>query len=274
MRRALAALALFVGLVGLAGCRRSGANTLSRMTLTGSSTVAPLMTEIAKAYEQRHPQVRIDVQMGGSSRGVHDARQGLVDVGMASRGPKADEGDLQFHTIALDGIALIVNVANPIKGLTDPQVVDIYTGHLTNWKDLGGPDAPILVVTKAEGRSTLELFCDHFKLKPAQIKAAVVIGDNQQGIKTVEGDKTAIGYVSIGTAESSIREGSSIKLLDLNGIQASRATVKAATYPLSRPLNLVTRMTLVGVPRDLIDFAQSRAVESIVEDQGFVVVTR
>ena len=153
-----------------------------RITLTGSSTVAPLAAEIAKRYEKLHPGARIDVQMGGSSRGINDARMGLADIGMVSRALKPAEQDLTAFLIAMDGIGIILHKSNRVSQLSDAQIIAIYTGKIRNWQQLGGADLPITVVNKAEGRSTLELFLSHFALKNSQIKAQVVIGDNQQGL--------------------------------------------------------------------------------------------
>src|SRR5262245_20590621 len=199
------------------------------------------MTEIARRFESEHPGVRIDVQMGGSSRGVADARQGTADIGMASRDPKDEEKDLRFYPIARDGVAIILHASNPVQTLDDEQIRRIYRKEITNWSEVGGNDAPITVVNKAEGRSTLELFVGHFKLETTEIKPDVVIGDNQQGIKTVSGNPDAIGYVSIGTAEYEATNGTPIKLLPLEGISASTQEVLSGRFPLARPLNLVTK---------------------------------
>lgn len=241
-----------------------------KLVLTGSSTVAPLAAEIAKRYEAEHSGVRIDVQSGGSSRGIADARQGVADVGMVSRSLKDNEKDLQAFTIAKDGISIIVNNANPVKSLTDKQIVDIYTDKINNWKQVGGIDAPITVVNKAEGRSTLELFAQHFKIDTKDIKADVVIGDNEQGIKTVGGNPNAVGYVSIGSGEYAATHQTPIKLLPVAGIAASITNVTNGTFPISRPLNLVTKTTPTGLQKDFIDFARSQQVQDIVKEQYFV----
>ena len=123
------------------------------------------MMEIGKRFESLHPEVRVNVQMGGTSRGIADARKGLADIGMASRDLKADEDDLQRFLIARDGVCLILHSTNPVTELSDEQVVGIYTGQIENWKVVGGTDAPITVVNKAEGRSTLEVFAGYFHLK-------------------------------------------------------------------------------------------------------------
>jgi phosphate transport system substrate-binding protein len=241
-----------------------------KLTLTGSSTIGPLANEIGKRFEQGHPGVRVDVQTGGSSRGVSDARQGLVDIGMVSRALKEDEQDLQAFTIARDGVCVILNGENPIEKLTDAQVVSIYTGKATNWKDVGGKDAPITVVNKAEGRSTLELFLHYFKLENKDVKAQVIIGENEQGIKTVAGNPNAIGYVSIGTAEFDAKQGVPIKLLPVGGVTASIENVRNETFPLARPLNLVTKSTPSGLVKEYLDFARSPEVKDLVEKQYFV----
>lgn len=246
----------------------------NRLTLTGSSTVAPLAAEIGKRFEKLNPGVRVDVQTGGSTRGVIDARSGLSDIGMASRALKPEESDLTAHTIALDGIGIILNSDNAVAALTDEQVIAIYTGRITNWQEVGGKDARITVVNKAEGRSTLELFLHHFKLKNSAIKPHVVIGDNQQGIKTVAGNPNAIGYVSIGTAEFEAAQGTPIKLLPMEGIDASVENVRNHSFPLSRPLNLVTKGKPSPLAQRFIDFAQSDAIDDLIEAQYFVAPKR
>jgi len=241
-----------------------------KLVLTGSSTVAPLASEIGKRFEAEHPGARVDVQTGGSSRGITDARQGVANIGMVSRSLKDEEKDLQAFTIARDGIGIILHQDNPVQSLSDQQVVDIYTGKVDNWQEVGGKKAVITVVNKAEGRSTLELFTDYFKLKNSDIKAQVIIGDNEQGIKTVAGNPNAIGYVSIGTAEYSTTNGVPIKLLPVSGVAATTENVQNGTFPISRPLNLVTKTQPEGLDEEFLNFARSPQVEDIVKEQHFV----
>lgn len=245
-----------------------------KLVLTGSSTVAPLALEIGKRFEQHNPGVRVDVQTGGSSRGLADARSGLADIGMVSRALKPEENDLVAHTIAMDGVGIILHRDNPVRSLSDEQIKAIYTGQITRWKVVGGKDARITVVNKAEGRSTLELFLHHFKLRNSEIKAHVVIGDNQQGIKTVAGNPGAIGYVSIGAAESEAALGTPVKLLPMEGVTATVANVRDGRFPLSRPLNLVTKGEASRLAKRFIDFARSGAVHDLVEGQFFVPPAR
>jgi len=271
---ALRRFVLLLCLIAISGCGDNTIGSSHQLVLTGSSTVAPLASEIGKRFEQTHPGVRVDVQTGGSSRGVTDARKGLADIGMVSRALKPQEQDLHSFTIAMDGICMIVHADNPIKSLTDEQIVSIYTGHTTNWKNLTGQDEAITVVHKAEGRSTLELFLKHFSLKNQQVKPSVVIGDNQQGIKLVEGNPYAIGYVSIGAAEYESVHGATIKLLPMGGVAATTRNVGNGSFPLSRQLNLVIRGEPTGLAKTFIHFASSNAVNDLIKGQYFVTTTK
>lgn len=267
-RPAALLLALATSLL-LASCGDSSNQT--RLTVTGSSTVAPLMAEIALQFEKTHPDVRVDVQTGGSSRGVADARRGLADIGMASRALNEDESDLTAHTIAYDGIGMIVHADNPVRALSPQQIIDIYQGRIDNWQAVGGPDAEIIVVNKAQGRSTLEIFLEHFELGAPSIKADVVIGDNEQGIKTVAGNPYALGYVSIGAAEYAVGADEPLWLLPLEGVEASTTNVRNQRYPMRRPLNLVTRGPLEGPAAALMVHAQSSSVDPLIRQLYFVI---
>ncbi|UVT18269.1 MAG: phosphate ABC transporter substrate-binding protein (plasmid) [Nitrospira sp.] len=258
-------------IAGLLSLPASAADQLTgKLIITGSSTIAPVISEIGKRFESVHPGTRVDVQTGGSSRGIADARQGLADIGMVSRALKEDEGDLHAFMIARDGIGIIVHKENPVQILTDEQIIAIYTGKITNWTVIGGKDAAITVVNKAEGRSTLELFLHHFKIKNVDVRAQVVIGDNEQGVKTVAGNRNAIGYVSIGTAEYDESQGVPIKLLPIGGVAASTENVRNGTFPLARPLHIITRTPPVGLAKAFIGYAQSKAAHDIIKEQYFV----
>lgn len=241
-----------------------------RLTLSGSSTMAPLLLEIAKRYENLHPSVRINVQTGGSSRGINDARMGMADIGMVSRALKESEQDLTQFMIAMDSIGIIVHRSNTVTRLSDQQIIAIYTGEVSNWQVVGGPDLQISVINKAEGRSTLELFLKHFALKNSQIKAQVVIGDNQQAIKTVTGNPGAIGYVSIGSAEYEIQRGTPIKLLLVKDPSTTVASGAPHHDLLTRQLNLVVKGQPAGLSIDFIQFAQSPAVADLITAQFFI----
>ena len=266
-------LLIYIATLALGFGWLAGANAASqRLVLTGSSTVAPLVGEIARRFESANPGVRIDVQTGGSSRGINDTRNGIAAIGMVSRALKSNEKDLHAFAIALDGISIILHANNQVTTLSRQQIIDIYTGKITNWKAVGGRDARITVVNKAEGRSTLELFLSYLQLRNSQIKPHVIIGDNPQGIKTVAGNPDSIGYVSIGAAEYEAERGVPIRLLALDGIDASVANVRSGDFPLSRPLNLITRIPPTGLSQHFIEFARSKQVYDLVEAQYFVPI--
>jgi phosphate transport system substrate-binding protein len=142
-----------------------------------------------------------------------------------------------------------------------------------NWKEVGGLDLPITVISKAEGRSTLEVFTQHFGLTSRAIKAQIIIGDNQQEIQTVSSNKGAIGYVSIGSAEYEASHGAAIKMVQLDKFVPSTRSVASGEYPMSRDLNLVYRKPLNKEETALLNFAASPAVKKEIEAQFFIPVS-
>lgn len=255
-------------LIALFFCINSQAR--EKLVITGSSTVAPVISDLAKLYESTHDDVRIDVQTGGSSRGIQDARRGSANIGMVSRSLKEKEGDLNGFVVAKDGLAVIVHKSNRVGELSSDQIQKIYSGTIKNWKEVGGADKPIVVVNKAEGRSTLELFLKFFRIKNSDIKASIVIGDNEQGIKTVSRNPYSIAYVSVGAAEYNASVGVPLKLLKFKGVEASVKNVANGSYPLMRNLTLVTKMKPMGLAKNFIDFVLSKQSGSVIREHYFV----
>lgn len=241
------------------------------MEITGSSTLAPLMAQIAKRYESENPGVRIDIQTGGSSRGIADAASGVADMGMSSRSlKKSEKPGLKTHTVAMDGVALLVHAENPISELSDEEIIGIYTGKIENWSEVGGRDAAINCINRADGRSERELFQDFFGIDPDAFQPDLISGENQHGIKTVSGDPNAIIYMSIGASEFEISLGAPVKLLPLRGVEASSDTVASGQFPLSRPLILVTPVVLAEPVSELIAYALSSEVADLIRQQSYV----
>lgn len=253
----------------LVGCGSKSTDQV--ITITGSSTIAPLIAEIAKQYETNRQGFRIDVQSGGTSKGLMDVRTGISDIGMVSRKLKDSESDVNFSTIGIDGISLIVNSANPLENISSSDVIAVYKGDVTNWSEIGGAEGNITVVNKAEGRSTLEIFTEYFGLNNREIKASVVIGDNQQGIQAVAGNPDAIGYVSIGAAEYEVlTKNAAIKLLGLDGIEASTATLRNGSYNISRELNLIYKDDLSATAREFVGYVNSKTTVPIFSAHYFI----
>lgn len=260
------------GNVGRVDAQKTGSKSLRRkLVLTGSSTVAPVMHEIATRFETQHPEFRIDVQTGGSSRGIGDAQNGSADIGMASRFLKpAEQSGLVAHRIAVDGICLIIHPRNPIQSLSTEQVRSIYRGETKNWKALGGDDAQIVVINKAEGRGTLEVFLKHFALSVENIDADLIAGDNQQVIKSIQGNPGAVGYVSVGAADYEVKHGGKIKMIQTDGVFPTLESIRSGQFPITRPLLLITKGQPTQDAARLIAFAQSDEVHDLVEAQYFV----
>lgn len=280
--RFVAPLLAFVSMMSLSACgdgasepgAAPAAGATARITVVGSSTVSPLMAEIAKDFEKIKPDVRVDVQAGGSSRGITDVRNGVAEVGMISRALKPDETDLGHTLVARDGVSMIVHRDNPIPGLSKAQLVDIYTGRITNWSQLGGPDLAITVVSKAEGRSTLEVFSDYVGLSYKDIKAQMIIGDNQQGIQAVSSTPGAITYVSIGTAEYEAGNGAAIRLVPLDGMTPTTQAVAEGRFPMVRELNLVYKSPAAPNVQALIQHTASPKAVEIIRGQYMVPASR
>ncbi|MFZ5799324.1 MAG: phosphate ABC transporter substrate-binding protein [Desulfobulbus sp.] len=266
------------------------------ITTAGSSTIRPIVDASAKAFKVTHPKVNFVVGGGGSSHGVKAAGTGEVMLGQCSRFVKEQEmkeyPDLVPFKIGLDGVAVIVNADNGLPAISKEQVRDIYTGKVTNWKELGGKDAPIFLVTKEEGRSTLELFLEYFELESKELDEngkkvtvhrkkgdpefstvrAQIIGDNKEAIAAVATKPDAIAYVSVGTAQEIAKRGAKIHLLTLDGVPATIENVGNETYPFRRPLHVVTKGEPQGTLKEFVDFMLSEEGQKIVQSLEFIRV--
>jgi phosphate transport system substrate-binding protein len=264
------AFALIAVLLVTACGKREAVDTV---TVTGSSTIAPLVADAAKRYEKSHPGVRIEVQSGGSSRGIADVVSGMADLGMVSRDLKDEEKDkLTAHFLAADGVCLVIHRDNPVRQLDRQQLIDIYTKKITNWKDLGGNDATIIVASKAEGRSTLEVFLHFLGLDNADVKADLIVGENMHVIKSLVGNPDTVGYVSIGTASAEEKAGTPIKLVLTDGIAPTMESVRDGSFPITRPLNLVTDGETSHAAKAFLDYMTSAEINDIIGKHFFVTV--
>ncbi len=281
MRLAMMLTSLTLLSASSAGCGQGQANPAAAnddrlsgsIQLAGSSTIAPLAIELAKRFEGLYPQARVDVQTGGSSRGIADARKGAVDLGMSSRALKDSEKEgLEQWEIAFDGVCFLVHRDNPVRELTREQLKGIYCGEITHWNQVGGNDAEIICINRADGRSELELVTKLWGIKPMDIEADLIAGENQQGIKMVATDPNAITYMSVGASEFEANAGTPIALLPLDGIAASVENVANGSFPLSRPLIFVTKPAVSKLAETFISFARSKDVHDLVEEFSYVPI--
>lgn len=260
LRRGVLLLGLAAG-HGLAG---------EPLQVVGSSTLAPLLGELARRFQATYPGVAIAVEAGGSGRGVDEVRAGRADIGMVARALKPDEAGLFVFALAQDGIALAVHASNPLGGLSRQQAIDILTGKLGRWSQLGGAEAPISFIYRAPGHSTRDLVAAFFGLSPEEIKAGQLAGDNAEALRLLLANPNALTVISLALVEQAVEQGRPAKALALDGIPAARATVQAGSYPLLRPLNLVTKNVPAGAARNFLGFALSPAARETIVDYNFV----
>lgn len=244
--------------------------TLSgHLLISGSSTMQPLVAEIATRFRTRHPAVTIEVQSGGSGRGLADVRTHHADIGMASH-PIEDEKNLQLHAIARDGLALIVHGSNRVAALSSAQVVAMYTGKLRDWSEVGGAPGPIRVLSRGQGRGSFKVFLAYLKITQEQLRAGAEVGNNDELIAAVLAQPLAIGFNSLGASERLIRAGTAIRMLPLDGVQPSSSSVKTGDYPLTRALILLTGDAPTRLTQEFIAFARSAAVTDLILKYDFV----
>ncbi len=241
-----------------------------RLLLTGSSTMAPLVSEIGRRFSAIHPGVCIEVQTGGSGRGVSDAREGKADIGMVSRTLAESSGALYGFPIARDGVAVIVHRDNPVQALSDRQLTDIFTGKVTNWKRVGGRDVPIQVLAGEANRASSELLVHYLGIRYEDIHPQRLVGDNALRIKAIAETPGAVVYVSVGEAERKAKAGVPIKLLPVAGIEATSQNVRQGSFPISRPLTLVTRGLPKGLAKTFVEFSLSSQVTDLVVTYDFI----
>lgn len=252
----------------------STASPQSKLTLSGANTIGSIVSELAKPYEAAHPGVKIDVQPSLTWRGIADTQQGTADIGMVTRSLKADEQkNLVAFTIAKDGLTMILHRDNPVKSLSNKQIVDIYNDKINNWKQVGGQDAPIVVNSRGEDSAALEYFVEHFQLERTAIRADVIVSNTKEAVGVVAGNPNAIGYASVGSAEFIAASGTSIKLLPINGVAASVANISNGTFPITRPLNLITQNPPSALEKEFIDFVLSKEGQDAVKENNFVPVS-
>jgi len=274
----------------------AGVQAAEKITTAGSNTVRAVVAGAAQAFKKTHPDVSFVVGGGGTPKAFEGLMAGEIDLGQMSRPLKEKDmkkiPDLMAFTIAMDGIAVLVNSDNPVTAITKEQIQDIYTGKITNWKEIGGNDAPIILISKGEGRSTTELFLKYFGMEaegvgeePQRMMVHKKKGDSAFGtakaqmiIKTkaalgfLSTKKNAIIYVSLGPAQKLAEKSGRVRLLDLDGIPATIENVSNEIYPLRRPLNVITKGQPQGSVKEFIDFMLSEEGQNIVESLDFIKV--
>jgi phosphate transport system substrate-binding protein len=234
---------------------------------SGSTTVQPLAEKLANAFAEKHPKVKIIIQGGGTSVGIKAANDGTVDIGAASRELSPSEPQLVTHLLARDGIAIIVNPINPVNNLIKSQVKDIFSGKITNWKEVGGADKEIHVSAREEGSGTRTAFEEMVMGKDATIvKNAILQSSNGALVQVVKSDTQSISFVSFGYLDSSI------KALSIEGVAATEPNASNGTYPIVRPLYFLTKSQPTGLVKAFLDYCKSEEAQKLVAVEGYVPV--
>ena len=274
-KKVLALLSSTILVAGLAvGCgSNSGVDAKSaketKVTISGSTSVGSPMEKLAEAFEDKNSGVKVEVQQLGSSAGIKNAIEGVSEIGMSSRDLKDEEksSGLKETIIATDGIAVITNKANKVTDLTLDQVKDIYTGKITNWKEVGGEDAPIVVVSREDGSGTRDGFQEKVGFESEELIKDAQISDGSGNIKsTVEGNVNAIGYISFGYVDEAVNA------VKVDGVEINHETVANNEYVIARPFILVNKDCISDNAQALIDFILSDEGQSILEEKGFIRV--
>lgn len=256
----------------------AAAGLSGRLQLAGSTTVQPVAEKLAEAFMAQNPDLVIEIQGGGSSVGVTSAGEGTVDIGNASRAVKDSEleqfPDLQVFTIAYDGIAIVTHPETELPDLSVEQVRAIFGGEITNFSEVGGPDAPIVVVSREEGSGTRAAFEELvMEYKDAagekqlmQItEKALLQQSNGQVRTTIATTPNTIGYLSFGFLDESVRT------VPIDDTEPTVANVKNGSYSIFRPLNMLTN----GAPNELaqgfLDFILGDEGQAIVAEEYMTV---
>ena len=268
-------VALLCGVVmvsGLAvgcGSGSSSEGDTAKITISGSTSVGPTMEVLAEAYEKNND-VKIEIQQVGSSAGIKNTIDGTSDLAMSSRDLKDEEAqNLDETKMAIDGIAVVTNKANKVKDLTIEQVRDIFTGKITNWKEIGGEDAQIVVVSREEGSGTRDGFQDILGFESGELIKDAQICDGSGNVKsTVEGNENAIAYISFGYLSDTLND------LKIDGVEANDDNVIDGKYPISRPFLVVNKKdALSDEAKAFVDFIMSEEGQNIVAEEGFIKAT-
>jgi len=246
----------------LGGCGdRSGRS----VNVVGSTSIQPFAELLAEEYAKKNPGKRVEVQGGGSTAGLQAVANGLAEIGTCSRSLTSDEA-AQFTgiTIARDGLAVVVNTANPVNGLTVEQLRGIFSGKITDWKDVGGKDGPVRPITREEGSGTRESFVNLVMGKESISRGALAQESNGAVKELVKGDPAAIGYMSLGLV------GREVKAVPIDGVAPTHENVLNGAYTLSRPFLFVTRGAPGPEAQKFIDFVLSGEGQRILETEGLV----
>jgi phosphate transport system substrate-binding protein len=260
-------------LVAISALATGRADTI---VIKGSDTLgAKLVPQLAEQFKAQHPGTAFDIAAEGSATGFAALIDKTAAIGMASRPAKPEEiangkakgVDLEETIVAYDGIAVIVNTANSIKGLTKKQVEQIFTGEITDWSAVGGSGGKISVYTRNTSSGTYAEFKELAMKKRDYAQDSQKLAGNEQIAQEVGKNPSGVGYVGLAYTKAS-----GVRVVPIDGASPSKESVLAKSYPYARPTFFYTNGEPTGVVKEFIDFTVGPEGQKIVEQVGFVPI--
>jgi len=236
-----------------------------RIDVVGSTSVQPVAEKLANAYMENHPDVRINVQGGGSGMGIRSTEQEIADIGMSSKELSEEEKkNITVIEIGKEGIVIAVNNENNVSDLSIDQIRDIFNGKITNWKEVGGKDVPIHIITREEGSGTRSAF-ESIVMKKTKIKSDAIVQSSTESVKqAVATDPGAIGFVSLAHMSEDV------KALLVEGVIPSEETVASGEYELQRPFLFLIKGKKNAAINEFLDWVNSPEGKKIIREANIV----
>ena len=241
------------------------------LDIAGGTAHIPVMKKAAQAIMSANGNIRITVAGGGSGVGVQKVGEGLVQIGNTGRALKESEVTkygLETFPFAIDGVAVAVNPSNSVTSLTKAQVKDVFAGKITNWKELGGKDAPISLYVREDGSGTRETFEERALDKGTSVQSANVVNSNGAMKTAIAQDPNAIGYVGIGHLDSSICG------VTVDGMVPSQENAANGSYKITRLLYMNTKGKPQGLTALFIDYIYSEDGKGFISSSGYIPLDR
>ena len=240
------------------------------VTTGGSTSVESVIGILTEAFKEIQPNVDVTYDPTGSGAGITGASEGTLDIGLSSRALKDDEAETLDATVfALDGIAIVVNNENTVEDLSLEQIKGLATGEITNWSEVGGPDAPVVLVGREAGSGTRDGFESIVGVEDACVYEQELTSTGAV-LAAVAGNPNAFGYASLSAVDDQV------KAVTVDGVEASEATVQDGTYTIQRPFVFVTKKgeTLSDAAQAFIDFAISGDADDLIAQAGAVPLAK